>query len=279
MSLVINTNLSSMNAQSKLATVTNALGTSFRRLSSGLRIVDASDDAAGLALSERMRARIRSLQQAERNANDGISLLRVAEGSMSEVSSILIRLRELSIQANNGTTSGADRDTIDLEFENLVDEIDRIAQSTAFNNVSLLDGSSGPIDFHIGPGASSGVDTLQVGFPSILASDLGLTASGVDLSSALATGPTTAIAAVDAAIDIVTQARGQIGALQNRLQSTINNLGNAVENQAAAESRIRDVDVAKESAELARNTILQQAAVSVLAQANAQPQVALSLLQ
>jgi flagellin len=235
----------------------------------------AADDAAGLAISERMRAQIRSQTQAQRNANDGISLVQVGEGALNEVNNILIRLRELSIEANNGTVSAADKDTLDQEFDNMIQEIDRIAMSTKFNGVNLFDGSTPAIDFQVGSGTTPTTDTITVGLSSMLVSDLGL--STIDISSAGA--PTTAINAIDAAIDIVSASRGDFGALQNRLQSTINNLSVSIENLSASESRIRDVDVAAETAELTRNSILQQAAISILAQANVQPQVALTLLQ
>jgi len=276
MGLFINTNTASVNARSNLDAVTTRLEGNFRRLSTGLRIVTASDDAAGLAISERMRARVRSLGQAQRNANDGISLVRVAEGAMDELNSILIRLRELAIQANNGTVSAADRDTLDQEFDNLIGELDRIAASTDFNGAQLLSGTTGSISFHVGSGATTGVDTISVALPTISASDLGL--GTVDISSAPSASPTGAITAIDGAIDLVAQARGDLGAVNNRLNSTIRSLSTSIENLGAAESRIRDVDVALESAELTRNTILQQAAITILAQANTQPQVALQLL-
>ena len=275
MGLFINTNVASINARGNLDVITNRLQSNFSRLSTGLRIVSASDDAAGLAISERMRAQIRSLSQAQRNANDGISLVQVGEGAMNELSNILIRMRELAIQSNNGTNSPADKDTLDQEFDNLIDEVDRISKSTEFNGVNLLDGSTASIEFQVGSGVTSGVDTIAVGLQSVLASDLGI--DSLDISSAGA--PTTAIDTIDVAIDQVAAARGDLGALQNRLQSTITNIGVSVENLSAAESRIRDVDVAAETAELTRNSILQQAAISILSQANVQPQVALSLLQ
>ena len=274
MSLFINTNTASINARGNLDTVTNRLQTSFRRLSSGLRVGTAADDAAGLAISERMRAQIRSQTQAQRNANDGISLVQVGEGALNEVNNILIRLRELSIEANNGTVSAADKDTLDQEFDNMIQEIDRIANSTKFNGVNLFDGSTPAIDFQVGSGTTPSTDTITVSLSSMLVSDLGL--NTIDISSVGA--PTTAINAIDAAIDIVSASRGDFGALQNRLQSTINNLSVSIENLSASESRIRDVDVAAETAELTRNSILQQAAISVLSQANAQPQAALQLL-
>ena len=275
MSLVINTNLASLSARGSLDAVTTRLEKNFAHLSTGLRITTAADDAAGLAISERMRAQIRSLSQAQRNANDGISMVQVGEGVMNEMDSILIRMRELAIEANNGTVSASDRDTLNQEFTSLIAEIDRIARSTQFNGVNMLDGSTVNVVFQVGANNVTNVDTLSVGLVSVLASDLGITA--LDIGSA--GSPTTAITGIDAAIDVVVAARGDLGALQNRLQSTITNLGVSVENLTAAESRIRDVDVASESAELTRNSILQQASIAVLAQANVQPQNALQLLQ
>jgi flagellin len=275
MSLVINTNLASLNARGSLDTVSNRLEKNFAHLSTGLRITTAADDAAGLAISERMRAQIRSLSQAQRNANDGISMVQVGEGAMNEMDNILIRMRELAIESNNGTVSASDKDTLNDEFTSLIAEIDRIAQATQFNGVNLLNGTTANVVFQVGANNVTNVDTLSVGLVSVLASDLGI--SALDISSA--GSATTAIAGIDAAIDVVVASRGDLGALQNRLQSTITNLGVSVENLTAAESRIRDVDVAAETAELTRNSILQQASISVLAQANVQPQNALKLLQ
>jgi flagellin len=239
MGLRVNTNSASINAQRNLASVTEKLGGNFRRLSTGLRISSASDDAAGLAISERLRSQIRSLDQAKRNANDGISLVQTAEGALNEVSSILTRLRELAIQSSNGSVSNQDKETLDEEFQSLVSEVNRIGRSTEFNGIKLLDGSSSTVSFQIGFGTTSGIDTL---------------------------------------FNSVSSLRGSLGAVQNRLGSTINNLAIQVENLSAAESRIRDVDVAYETAQLTRNNILQQASISVLSQANAQPQSALTLL-
>jgi flagellin len=275
MSLVINTNLASLNARGSLDTVSNRLEKNFAHLSTGLRITTAADDAAGLAISERMRAQIRSLSQAQRNANDGISMVQVGEGAMNEMDNILIRMRELAIESNNGTVSASDKDTLNDEFTSLIAEIDRIAQATQFNGVNLLNGSTANVVFQVGANNVTNVDTLSVGLVSVLASDLGI--SALDISSA--GSATTAISGIDAAINVVVASRGDLGALQNRLQSTITNLGVSVENLTAAESRIRDVDVAAETAELTRNSILQQASISVLAQANVQPQNALKLLQ
>ena len=274
MGLRVNTNVTSINAQRNLASVTDRLSTNFRRLSTGLRISTAADDAAGLAISERLRSQVRSLDQAKRNANDGISLVQTAEGALNEVNSVLTRLRELSIQAANGSVSNQDKDTLNEEFTSLVDEIDRIAQSTEFNGINLLDGSSASVSFQVGYGTTAGVDTLDVTLQAADETALGL--DSLDISS---TGNTsTAIAAIDTAINTVSSLRGSLGAAQNRLGSTINNLAIQTENLTAAESRIRDVDVAYETAQLTRNSILQQASISVLAQANAQPQAALALL-
>ena len=274
MGLRVNTNVTSINAQRNLSSVTTRLSDNFRRLSTGLRISTAADDAAGLAISERLRSQVRSLDQAKRNANDGISMVQTAEGALNEVSSILTRLRELSIQANNGTVSDTDKDTLNEEFASLVNEIDRIGNSTEFNNIKLLDGSASTVSFQVGFGTTANVDTLDVTLQEATASNLGL--DSLDIGS---TGSqTTAITAIDDAINTVSGLRGSLGAVQNRLGSTINNLAIQTENLSAAESRIRDVDVAYETAQLTRNNILQQASISVLSQANAQPQAALSLL-
>ena len=274
MGLRVNTNSASNNAQRNLSTVTDRLSTNYRRLSTGLRISTASDDAAGLAISERLRSQIRSLDQAKRNANDGISLVQTAEGALNEVSSILTRLRELSIQSSNGSVSGQDKDTLNEEFKSLVSEVNRIGRSTEFSGIKLLDGSASAVSFQVGFGTTSGIDTLSVSLSAALSTSLSL--NSLDIGSAGAT--TTAITNIDAAINTVSALRGSLGAAQNRLGSTINNLAITVENLSAAESRIRDVDVAYETAQLTRNNILQQASISVLSQANSQPQSALRLL-
>jgi flagellin len=274
MALTVNTNLASIQAQRSLSRVTDQLGTSFRRLSTGLRIASAADDAAGLAISERLRAQVRSMDQARRNANDGISMVQTAEGALNESGDLLIRLRELAVQASNGTVSAADRDTLQQEFADLVDEVDRIAQSTEFNDIKLLDGTQASVTFHVGIGTTAGVDTLDVALDSARAADLGIDALDVGSSG----DPTAAIDAIDSAIDSVSGLRGRLGAMQNRLGSTINNLAVQTENLSAAESRIRDVDVAYETAQLTKLQIMQQAAISVLGQTNALPQAALRLL-
>jgi flagellin len=275
MGLRVNTNIASINAQRSLAQVTGRMQRNFQRLSTGLRISTAADDAAGLAISERLRSQVRSMQQAQRNANDGISLVQVGEGALNEVSNILIRLRELAIQSANGSSSNQDRATIQEEFGSLVQEIDRIAQSTEFNGVKLLDGTASTVTFQIGANTLPGVDSLDVSLSAALSTSLGLLT--VDVGS----GGNTAFALgqIDAAVNAVSQIRGRFGSVQNRLQSTIANLGVTAESLQAAESRIRDVDVAQETAELTRNNILQQASIAILAQANTQPQSALQLLQ
>ena len=274
MGLRINTNIASLGAQRALSQVTDRLAVSYRRLATGLRINSAADDAAGLAISERLRAQVRSLDQARRNAMDGISLVQTGEGALSEVGNILVRLRELAMQSANGSVSSTDRGTLDEEFQQLVDEIDRIGRGTEFNGIKLLDGSASNVVFQVGLGIAAGIDTLPVSLAPVLATGLGIDVLGV--TSVLAAS--TALTAIDDAINSVSRVRGKFGAMQNRLESTIRNLAVQSENLAAAESRIRDVDVAYETAQIAKNQILQQAAISILAQANAQPQLALRLL-
>ena len=274
MGLRVNTNVTSINAQRNLSAVTERLGGNFRRLSTGLRISTAADDAAGLAISERLRSQVRSLEQSKRNANDGISLVQTAEGALNEVSSILTRLRELAIQSSNGSVSNQDRETLDEEFQSLVSEVNRIGRSTEFNGIKLLDGSATSVSFQVGFGTTAGIDTLSVSLSAALSTSLSL--QSLDIGSGGAT--TTAISNIDSAINTISSLRGTLGAVQNRLGSTINNLAITTENLASAESRIRDVDVAYETAQLTRNNILQQASISVLSQANAQPQSALQLL-
>ena len=274
MGLRVNTNVASINAQRNLANVTEKLQGSFRRLSTGLRISTAADDAAGLAISERLRSQIRSLNQAKRNANDGISLVQTTEGALNEVSSILTRLRELSIQSANGTVSGQDQDTLNEEFTSLISEVNRIGRSTEFNGVNVLDGSASTVTFQVGFGTTAGIDTMSVSLSPALSTTLSL--DTLDIGSVGNT--TTAMNNIDAAINTVSGLRGRLGAVQNRLGSTIRNLAIQSENLSAAESRIRDVDVAFETAALTRNSILQQASIAILAQTNAQPQAALSLL-
>ena len=274
MGLRVNTNVASLNAQRNLTNTTNQLGRSFERLSSGLRITRASDDAAGLAISEKFRAEIRSLQQAQRNANDGVSLLQVAEGALNETSGNLIRLRELAIQAANGTLGDSERATLNSEFSALTAEIDRVANVTEFNGTKVLDGTSGAsVVFQVGVNNTSN-DRISVSGVDATAGGIGI--SGLSISSV--SGAQNALNLLDSAINTIASLRGSFGTAQNRLESTIRSLGVSIENTSAAESRIRDVDVASETATLVRNQVLQQAGVSVLAQANLSTQAALSLL-
>lgn len=272
MGLRVNTNVASLNAQRNLFNTSSQLGGNFSRLSSGLRIATAADDAAGLGISERMRADVRSYNVASRNAQDGISLVQTAEGALNEVSDILGRMRELSMQSANGTLSATDRTTLDTEFQQLVEEVDRISSTTQFNGVNLLDGANSSISIQVGIDGGTN-DVISVSGANTSATEL-----GVDGNISTSGTATAMLSTLDSAIDSVNSARGTLGAQQNRLGSTLRSLANVRENTSAAESRIRDVDVAMETADLTRNSILQQAATSVLAQANAQPQLALSLL-
>jgi flagellin len=270
MGLRVNTNLFSLTAQRNLSTVSSRLGGNFARLSSGLRIASAADDAAGLGISERMRAQVRSLQQAGRNASDAISLVQTAEGSLSEVNANLVRMRELATQAANGTLNTGDRTVLDDEFQALIAEIDRVADQTTFNGVNLLDGSTTSLTMQVGTETGETIDvTLE---------DMNVAVLGISTDITTASNASAALDLIDTAIDTVTGLRGGLGASQNRFMSTVRSIANVAENLTAAESRIRDVDVAAETADLTRNSILQQAALSVLAQANVQPQLALSLL-
>ena len=274
MGLRINTNISSLAAQRQLSVVSNRLSSNFQRLSSGLRIANASDDPAGLGISERMRAQLSSIAQASRNSQDGVSLVQTAEGALSESNANLIRMRELAIAAANGTLNAGDRKTLNAEFTALSAEVDHLANSTKFNGVNLLNNANGSIDIQTG---SEKGDVISLSLADMTLVGLGLTGSSFDITTV--TNATNLLSTLDTAIDTLTTTRGSLGASQNRLQTAIRSLGNAEENLSASESRIRDVDVAHETADLTRNTILQQAAVSVLSQANLQPQIALSLLQ
>ena len=274
MGLRVNNNIASINAQRNLVNTTLRLAKSLQRLSSGLRITRAADDAAGLAISESFRAEVRSLGQAQRNANDAISLLQIAEGALNETSGILIRMRELSIQAANGTLGSSERTTIDNEFRDLAAEITRIASVTQFNGQLILNGASS-ITFQIG--------TQNTNSDQITVSAVDATSSGIGIGSSVSidtqSGAQTTLDTIDSAISTVASLRATFGTVQNRLESTIRSLAVAIENTSAAESRIRDVDFASETAELTRNQVLQQAGISVLGQANVSTQSALSLLQ
>jgi flagellin len=276
MGLRINTNTASLNAQRNLMGSKLGLDKSLERLSSGYRINRAGDDAAGLAISENLRAQIRGLKQASRNASDGVSLVQVAEGSLNEISSILIRLRELSVQAASDTIGPVERQFLNVEYDQLVSEIDRIADGTEFNGTQLLSGTGSILDFQVGTRNDPNIDRLS--FDASKA-DANSAALGVNLSSvADKASAQNALSSIDSAIVSVSAMRADFGAIQNRLQSTISNLAVSVENMSAANSRIRDVDVAEETAELTKNNILLQAGSSVLAQANQSANTALQLL-
>ncbi len=278
-------NIPSLNAQRILGINNDRLATSVERIASGIRINRGADDAAGLAISEALRSDIRALRQAIRNANDGISLINVTEGALNEQSGILIRLRELSSQAATGTVGSTERQTIQLEFNALRSEIDRIAATTEFNGQKLVDGSlAATVPFAnqilIQVGIDSSVNSrinlnTEVDLQAITASSL-----GIDVLSVTTAGA--ALSALDLlndSISIVTQGRGKVGAVQNRLVRTIANLSITVENLSAAESAIRDADIAEEVAFLTRNQILVQAAIAMVGQANLIPQAVLQLLQ
>lgn len=277
-------NIPSLNAQRILGINNDRLAVSVERISSGIRINRGADDAAGLAISEALRSDIRALRQAVRNANDGISLINVAEGALNEQSSILIRLRELSSQASTGTVGSVERQTVQLEFDALRLEIDRIANTTAFNGQKLVDGSlaSGVASANqilIQVGIDSGADSRinlneQINLAAVTSSALGVDV----LSVTSAAGALSALDVINTSISIVTQSRGKVGAVQNRLTRTISNLSISVENLQAAESAIRDADIAEEVALLTRNQILVQAATAMVGQANLIPQSVLQLL-
>lgn len=273
MALTINTNVASLNAQRNLGQTQGALAKSMQRLSSGLRINSAKDDAAGLAISDRMTAQIRGLNQAVRNANDGISLAQTAEGALQESTNILQRMRELAVQSANDTNDTSDRASLQAEVTQLISELDRISSTTEFNGKALLDGTFSSATFHVGADAGS-TQTISLTISSATATSLSV--NSVDISSQ--SGANAAIGSIDAAIGSIDTSRGNLGAVQNRFESTIANLQNVAENLTAARSRILDADIALETSAMTKGNILQQAGVSILAQANQAPQLALSLL-
>lgn len=275
MSLYVNTNVSALNAQRQLFDVSNSLSTSFERLSSGFRINSAADDAAGLQISDRMTSQVQGLNQAVRNANDAISLSQTAEGALNETTTALQRIRQLAVQSQNGINSSADRVALQKEVSALKSEISRIATDTQFNGVNILNGTFSAA-FLVG--ANSG-QTISVNLSTTNGASLGASGLGVgtvDISTA--NGASSALTAIDSAISSIGGTRADLGALQNRFQSTIRNLSNISENISAARSRIRDTDFATETADLTRNQIIQQASTTVLSQANQRPQAALQLL-
>ena len=270
-------NIAALNSYRQLGNNNNAVSKNLEKLSSGYRINRAGDDAAGLAISEKMRAQITGLETAQKNANDGISLVQTAEGALTEVHSMLNRMVELAEQSANGTYDNAvDRANLQKEVDALLSEIDRIGDSTNFNGTKLLNGSlaSSVMTLQIGDTADS---FNQLTFNIAAMKSDGLSINGLKIDSA--TAAASAVASIKDAINAVSTTRGQLGAIQNRLEHTINNLGATAENMTAAESRIRDVDMADEMMAYTKNNILVQAAQSMLAQANQQPQGVLQLLQ
>ncbi len=282
MALRVYNNLFSVNAQRNLATNSNNLGSSLEKLSSGMRINKAADDAAGLSISEGLRSQIRSLNQATRNGNDGISLINTAEGALNEQSSILVRMRELASQAATGTVGSTERSTINREFQALKSEIDRIAAVTEFNGQKLLDGSlmstqTNSVVIQIGIRATAN-DRISLNTAVDLTA---ITTTGLaiqNISVLTAQSALASLATIDSAITKVTDGRGRLGAVQNRLVHTLANLAVSTENLTAAESQIRDADYAAEISQFTRNQILVQASTSILAQANLVPQTVLQLL-
>jgi len=276
MSLRINTNLQAMAAQRYLTGNHESQNKALERLASGARINRAGDDAAGLAISEKLKASIRSMRQASRNANDGISMIQTAEGAMNEIGNILIRMRELSVQGASDTIGDTERAFINKEIVNLKDEINRISHSTEFNGTKLLDGTSPPLDIQIGINNNAGLDRFVYDAPS-----RNTTLDGLGLESVSITNREESqknLLQLDSAITKLAENRASLGALQNRLGSALNNLSIYRENLEAANSRIRDTDMAEETSELAKQNILSQANISVLGQANQNPQAVLKLL-
>lgn len=276
MGLRIATNVASISAQRNLQIASGELGRNYDRLATGRRIARASDDAAGVGISARLRAQVRSLDQATRNAQDAVSLVQTAEQSLTELEGILLRARELAVQAQNGTLTSNDRANLQAEFSQLQSTIDQIADGVEFNNLKLLNDSATNFTFQVGPDTAVGVDTLVLN--GIDVNGTVLTVAAAQASIGTAAAALSAVGNIDTALEAVSTRRGTLGATQNRLEATISALRSRSENLASANSRILDVDIATETARLTQNSILQQAAISVLAQANLQPQAALSLL-
>jgi len=274
MALVVNSNIASLNSQRSLNNSTNALSTNFERLSSGKRINSAKDDAAGLQISNRLTAQINGLNQATRNANDGISLAQTAEGALDEYTNALQRMRTLSIQSANGSNSDADRTALDAEFQELSSELTRISDQASFGGENLLDGTYTGKDFQIG---ADGGQVIRLSIPTDFNATSMLSAATTTISSIVRA--TSAVGLIDGALSKVNGTRAELGAKQNRFSSIIRSNDNTAQNLSASRSRVMDTDYAAESASLAKSTVLQQASSSMLAQANQQPQIALSLLQ
>ncbi|MEQ6436178.1 flagellin domain-containing protein [Comamonas sp. w2-DMI] len=286
MSMSINTNIISLNAQRNLSTSQSSLSTTMQRLSSGLRVNSAKDDAAGLAIAERMNAQTRGMNVAVRNANDGISMAQTAEGSLSKIGDNLQRMRELAVQAANGTNNTTDRNSMAKEFQALAAEIARVTDNTQFNSKKLLTNEASAVDFQVGAG--TGTDnqiTVSGGVVTDTAANWGGSGAGTIATVAVsavfsdASAALTAMDNIDAALNAVNDMRATYGATQNRFESVVANLQVAAENSAAARSRITDADFATETANLSRSQILQQAGTAMVAQANQLPQGVLSLLR
>lgn len=277
--MIINHNMNAMNAHRNMGVNNNNAAKAMEKLSSGLRINRAGDDAAGLAISEKMRGQIRGLDQASRNAQDGISLIQTAEGALNETTNILQRMRELSVQAANDTNATTDRVAIKTELIALQDEITRIADTTKFNGKNLINSAASKASLSIQVGANSG-EGIKITLANMAASVIGVTTELVATISAGSAGDANKLTtAIDNALVKVSTQRAKFGAIQNRLEHTIKNIDNTSENLQAAESRVRDVDMAKEMMNYSKNNILNQAAQSMLAQANQQPQNVLNLLR
>ncbi|MGW8462351.1 flagellin domain-containing protein [Pseudomonas sp. CLCA07] len=276
MALTVNTNVASLNVQKNLNRASDALSTSMTRLSSGLKINSAKDDAAGLQIATRMTSQIRGQTMAIKNANDGISMAQTAEGALQESSNILQRMRELGVQARNGSNTAADNTAMDTEYQQMAKELDRIAGSTNLNGTKLLDGSAGVVNIQVGSGTTAN-DTIGVDFGIVPMDSTIIGATPGDLTDATNAG--TAITNIDTALDKVNALRSTLGAAQNRLTSTISNLQNVNENVSAALGRVQDTDFAAETAQMTKQQTLQQASTAILAQANQLPSAVLKLLQ
>lgn len=274
MALSVNTNVTSMNAQTQMAKSQQALSGSFAKLASGMRINNAADDAAGLGVAKSMNAQVRSYAVAERNTNDGISMLQTADGGAEQVHGLLTRMRELAVQASNGSLSANDYTNIDKEYQQNLQEIDRVAASVQFNGINLLAGSTASKAFQVGIGTAS-TDRISVNFGGVDTTGLSVTSSSVTSFA----NAQSAITSLDGAIQTLSGKRAEFGASMNRFSAAVTNLQSMQTNTSAALSRIQDTDIAKETANLSKNQVLSQAGAAILSQANQTPQVALSLLR
>ena len=277
MGLRINTNVTSMNAMRALGQTKGFMDKTMNRLSSGSRINSSADDAAGLAISENFKAQMRGLKQSVRNAQDGVSLIQIAEGGLNEIGNILVRLRELAIQSASDTIGERERGMVEIEYRQLVDEVDRIAATTEFNGTNLLTGMNNLLDFQINTRNSPDADRISLDGSR---TDVGSTALGLDMASVVdKLSAQDSLQVVDQAINYVSGLRANFGAIQSRLNSAIDNLGSSIESSASANSRIRDADVAEESTALAKQNIMMQSGTAILAQSNQQGALALQLLK